>query len=207
MKKKVSLLMALAMCGTIGGVYATWYYQEGTIQKDTSLVISLTSSKGTGKGTLNVATNNLVVNIDDKIDSTYVVDYHGELVVSGSIVLEFTPDENVDEEVKDGIDLKVTLDFDDSWTYTFAAPVGEQKVFNVEDTKATFTITDADWTEQNGVLVTEIKPEHILAYLSLNTYSEGKSVVYLPSQADYNAFAAEIVKKGFSIDISDAQNS
>ncbi len=93
--KKLSLLMALAMFITIGGVYASWHYQNATIEPKHTYFnkIQLTEIVPDGeKGAIRVNHSGLVIEIDDAND-----DKAPELVVKGTITIYYTPAaDNVD---------------------------------------------------------------------------------------------------------------
>ncbi|MBQ8295341.1 MAG: hypothetical protein IJX87_02775 [Clostridia bacterium] len=65
--KKLSILAALALVTTVGGVYATWNYAEGTAtnaEKDVTIDITLADTK-TQSGTIKIH-NTLALTIDDE---------------------------------------------------------------------------------------------------------------------------------------------
>ena len=87
--KRLSLLMALAMIITIGGVYATWNYQSGVIEGHHMAIgkIGLTEVKTDGsKGAITV-TPTVTMLIDDA-DDNHKPD---ELTVTGNITITYTP--------------------------------------------------------------------------------------------------------------------
>ena len=73
MKKKISIFATLALCATIGGVYATWTYArnaaneaEYTISTNKTLV----TAESVAKGDIIVSDNNLQLTVD-KAEKSY----------------------------------------------------------------------------------------------------------------------------------------
>ena len=105
--KRLSLLLALALLVTVGGVYATWNYAQGTAAfRDKYLTAHLTDKvTDTAKGTIDVNIDGLTLTIDDANN-----DHRGELIMAGEIVITFTPAEGADTNVDtDGIALQYQL--------------------------------------------------------------------------------------------------
>ena len=92
--KKLSLLIALALCVTIGGVWATWSYSEQNAVNEEALNFSVSLEKyeaGAGaKGSLTTIENTLKMVVDD----TGAVDYVADLVYTGRIVILFSAYDN-----------------------------------------------------------------------------------------------------------------
>ena len=114
--KQLSVLVALMLIITVGGVYATWTYfayvtGTATEARGTITTITLTDKVVSGndtsvaKGSINVTTNTLAISIDDDNN-----DHKDELVVTGAITGTLTPDANATDDVKaSGIPLQFTL--------------------------------------------------------------------------------------------------
>lgn len=102
--KKLSLLVALALLVTIGGVYATWSY-AGNIATESHMHMSVnlaTATEDTPKGSITVVLNSMDVLIDDTNH-----DYVAEAVFSGKMGFVFTPGKGAsDEVIADGIDMQ-----------------------------------------------------------------------------------------------------
>ena len=97
--KKLSLLIALALLVTVGGVYATWVYSQSSdvadITSASSLVMTEATFTGTD-GTYKVDATGLTLEIDPKEGTTHVT----SLKVGGKIVITFTPNAYAPDEVK-----------------------------------------------------------------------------------------------------------
>ena len=105
--KKFTILVALILCVTIGGVYATWTYQGGEVQElhQHFNVYMGAVDNDEAKGVLKTVMNALSIKMDDA-DNNYVA----EAVVEGYIEFVFAPKANASDTVRDeGIDLTFTL--------------------------------------------------------------------------------------------------
>ena len=105
--KNIGLLSTLALMVTVGGVYATWNYAEGTIQQKSvdDIAIGITDSTNTTKGDFTIAAdalNPLKLVIDDTND-----DHVPEITWQGEIDIRF--DQNVLFAEDDSVELKYTI--------------------------------------------------------------------------------------------------
>ena len=188
--KKLSVLIALMLCVTIGGVYATWTY-AGTNDiadayaeaKVTIADAELTGANGTYK-----VESNLVLTVDQKND-----DHEAELVFASNnsqpifLKVTFTPAANAPQAIKDNAvpselyfttttDMEYKMDADGNYSatgtakdiLTFSNPA--DNVFNANvtwthETDGTFTYT-LDETALKSMIslsqtfVLDLKSEH-----------------------------------------------
>lgn len=178
--KKLTLLIALALCITVGGVYAAWSYAESTAVASSTIApqVKLTATNNTTKGTI-VFEGTPTVAIDQADD-----DHNAMLDWTNPVVtVKFNPAQGT-TTTKIDVDITVVLP-----TQTFSTSDGDYLVFKHADGNAqTFTIRVND-VDVNG------KPfdlsEHITTELKL------------PTLADYNAFQAAM--SGYPISISAAE--
>ncbi|MBO5206641.1 MAG: hypothetical protein J6K44_04560 [Clostridia bacterium] len=148
--KRLSLIITLALCLTVGGVYATWTYAEGQIQPSSgtaSLTIEAAANEGEA-GTINVDTNSLSITVENGGS------YNTILSVTGNITVTLTPTPETDPSL-----LPSLLPTSFSWTITLTeaaeeATYGGQKILTVTGTTKygtfennTATITAADIEE------------------------------------------------------------
>ena len=97
--KKISILVALALIVTIGGVYATWSYNQSTMNViEERLVVNMQDYIGsTASGHIEVIANTADIRITDNyIGNTHVGhevqgDFIAEVETMGRIVVLFTP--------------------------------------------------------------------------------------------------------------------
>ncbi len=90
--KSLSLLIALAMCITIGGVYAAWIYAE----TDMSAVHGHIGSFGLANAEINNSKGTITVDASNAhlvIDQTSATDYTATLKANGTITVTFSPSE------------------------------------------------------------------------------------------------------------------
>ena len=88
--KKLSLLIALCMLISIGGVYATWVYSEKSDVADITGAKAITMTEATFSGTYGtyaVDTSKLTMQVDPKEGTTHVT----SLVITGDLVITFKP--------------------------------------------------------------------------------------------------------------------
>lgn len=148
--KKFTILVALILCVTIGGVYATWTYQGGEVQQlhQHFNVYMGAMDNDEAKGVLKTVMNALSIKLDDANN-----DYKAEAVVEGYIEFVFTPKKNASDTVREqGIDLTFALE-------------QTNPAFAFEGTNV-FTITDGTSDLGKGVLITA---ENALTQSDYNT--------------------------------------
>ena len=113
--KKLTILIALALCFTVGGVYATWNYAQGNVSVKTEYIDAQLADKvvETAKGVININLDNISVVIDDTNN-----DHIAELVIDGYIEVTFTPSSGADDAVtNNGIPLQFALSVTNDWKF------------------------------------------------------------------------------------------
>lgn len=181
--RKLSILIALILCVTIGGVYATWNYAQGAVDdKQEYLDGNTTALAGkvetTDKGTITIDDSQLQILIDDTNN-----DLEGELYITGSISVTFTPNQGADADVvANGVSLQFTLSSTENFNYngnpifTLSAAAKSMGMVN-----GTVTISAAD----------------LQSMITLNPLS-------LPTAVDYDAFRAALHSGSLIITVSEA---
>lgn len=177
MKKKVTLLAALAMAVTVGGVYATWTYTQGAaVTATTEFTVKLAgeSIKTEPVGTLAVVANG-GIRIDDTNN-----DYIADVVIAESTYFTVSL-----SDVKSGVDLDAL-----SFKYTLAVtgvPSLDGMTENILTINKTDTLTIADFTLSDGVY----KTGNITISADDFTWSQTLS---LPTYADYVNYRDNVLK-------------
>ena len=148
--KRLSLIIALALVVTIGGVFAVWHYDRGEVSLEISRSATMAAIQSdTSKGVIAIVDsepNNLKFLVDD----IAAKDYIAALVPSGSITIKFSPAANADQVVKtNGIKMKATVTLQ-----------GEKQQYDSKDiftVKATnsFELNNGDATKDNVVITAE----------------------------------------------------
>ena len=108
MMKKFSLLVAIALLITVGGVYATWNYAQGEVGNSASNLVPKLAGYATttSKGSIAIDTTGLTIMIDDTN-----ADHIAELSMTGKITVTFTHAPGADSSVvSNGIPMQYHLD-------------------------------------------------------------------------------------------------
>ncbi|MBQ6713953.1 MAG: hypothetical protein IJN15_00205 [Clostridia bacterium] len=194
--KRLSLIIALALCVTIGSVYATWVYNEHNDVADISGARTITLTEATfegGLGTYTVTAAGLQLKVDPKVGTTHTT----SLQASGEIIVTFTPSQYASEEVKENAVLS---------TFAFSSSVdvanwkhGEQQIFTSVDS----TKWDIDWTgtkQADGTFKYSIPASKVAECLILNE-------INLDTKSDYDAYTDSLKVGQINISISDGITS
>lgn len=157
MNKKISILLLLALVITIGGVYATWGYAQGSIGNAFSSLdvgegknIYITGANSdSSAGTIKIDTSAVKIVIDDTNN-----DHVADLIYEGDIVISFTPSAGADADVvTNGVALKLTGTCTADWEYNsiaiFAFAPDFSKAYSgaeMVDGVQTYIIPKEDWS-------------------------------------------------------------
>jgi hypothetical protein len=154
--KKLSILIALVLCITIGGVYATWTYTQSTDVADLNPTVALSLTEATFAGTYgtySVDTTGLTLAIDPAPGSTHTT----SLQMSGKIVVSFTPHVYASTDVKEN-GVITTYQFsltNDNWVFDDGHDnLGSRPIVVITHAEK----HNVTWSEpdENGVLKFEI---------------------------------------------------
>lgn len=178
--KSFNLILLLALLVTIGGVYASWSYSQGEsssaeVQKKVEMGTVVVSSP---KGTIDVpvASEQLTFTIEN--DGSY----NTKLVITGSMVITFTPADTADKDVQNNgivFQIKVVENFG-SYNEIDIFTTHEAHALNVGNPAKEFTLT----------------AEMLASHISMTSFN-------LPTKADFDNFNAALVGKQFTIIISE----
>lgn len=204
MKKKLGIIAALAMCVTVGGVYAQWSYSEGIASgMNGSKTVELAGvSTNTKKGVITVDTNGFSIEIDDTNNDKY-----GELVLTGNITVTFSPNSDASDDVQtNGIPMKATLSMSEdfaNFTYDFDSnsETAEETVFNLSTNSLIKDTASKSWT----ITSTQIAELFKLTTktVTINEQQQTVSVVYLPTYQDYIDFQNALARCNLIISVSE----
>lgn len=188
--KKLGLLIAMILCVTIGGVYATWTYTQNTDVADETVnkSLNLTGVEYVGSyGTYNVNVDGLTLKIDPKPGTTHTT----ALVPEGEIVITFTPNSVAPQTVKDSA-VASTYQFtlsNANWIYE------GNKVIELKHTGA----HDITWTKQaDGTFKFVITAAAVLEHISLTEFN-------LDTKAKYDAYNTVLGTGAILLTVSDGQ--
>lgn len=187
--KKLGLLIGLAICVTVGGVYATWTYTQNTDVADetVNMTMNLTDVAYSGSyGTYKVDITGLTLTIDPKPGTTHTT----SLVAAGAIVLKFTPNSVAPEEIKqNGVESTFKFGLSNpSWKYD-----GQDIIRSIDTEAKTFT-----WGAPgvDGVFSYTIDASAIGAYIELQEF-------VLDTKAKYDAYNTALGQGQITITLSD----
>ncbi len=195
--KKLGLLIAMLLCVTIGGVYATWTYTQNTDVADetVNMTMNLTDVAYSGSyGTYKIDSTAVKMTIDPKPGTTHTT----ELTIEGDIIITFTPNSVAPQEVKDN-GIASTFQFgltNVNWTFDDDT---------TDETPATEIISLTHSTAENivwgspdetGVFTFVISAAELAEHISLTEFN-------LDTKAKYDAFNTALGLGQITITVSD----
>ncbi len=145
--KKLSIIVALILCVTIGGVYATWVYpgnEMGQVIQPVSNVMAEANFEGSF-GTYHTESNSLALQIDQAAGS-----FNTELKYVGELKITFSPHANISpNQLAAALGATVTVTAADLNMATYTDEQGTREIWSLSATP-TFSLTEADWTDTDG---------------------------------------------------------
>ena len=190
--KKLSLLIALCMLISIGGVYATWTYVRNSDVADESvnMAMNLTEVAYSGSnGAFKVDTSTLKLSIDPKSGTTHTT----SLVIEGEVKIVFTPATFAPAEVKENA-LDSTFEFklsNNSWTFDDGHGAKEIVKLAHQGTH------EIKWTKQSdGTFVYVLDATTLAKHITLNEF-------VLDTKTLYDSFNAQLANGQIIITVSD----
>ncbi len=200
LKKKLSLITAIAMCATVGGVYAMWtYVGKGENYQEVNKNINLTPAVEEGAyGTYDIQTTGLDFDIDQMADG----DYRPKMIYgtfpeihNGNLYISFTPSIVATVEIE-AVGLTSYVSFNSTAMY---------EGNNIFIFPSTITIGTSDsnetykWAKNgSGVFEVEIPMSAIENCIKINE----EAGFYLDTKTEYDNFNAAL-NIGFNVKISD----
>ena len=189
--KRLSILIALVLCITIGGVYATWVYSQSDDVADITgaKAISMTEATFTGTyGTYHVDTSGLSLTVDPKEGTTHTT----ALKISGNLVVTFTPNTYAPVEVKE---------YGVPSTFAFSLSNADWKYDGTNLITVDTALHNITWTpDGNGAFTYTISAAQLANYITLTEYT-------LDTKVDYDAYDAALTNGQIIISISDGKNA
>ena len=185
--KRLSLIITLALCITVGSVYASWTYAEEQVASaDDSISLGIDAAANSGAaGLIAVDASGLTIDIVDGGS------YNTKLEVKGSVSVTFTPDERADSSV---------LPTGFKWNLTASAAAlsathgGDKIITSVTDTATAFTL--------DGDNKATISADAIKALISLNEIT----LETLSEHDEYRAVIESISNGAFTLTVSAVYN-
>ena len=203
MVKKFSLLVALALLVTVGGVYAVWTYTASEaidpVTQDLSIGLQDYELLGAA-GQLELINDGITISFNDDKDASGnpVPDHIAELVISGSMLFVFTPDAEADPNDIDQMELQCVFQ-DDNLTYqghdifvVNYTPV-RKGVDLIDDAKATELGLDTSYI---GKYYFTLDAADLTSIITINGVG---GQINLPTLTEYNAFKDALTAEGAGI--------
>lgn len=203
--RRMSLILALALIVTVGGVYAAWTYSEGA-----PAALDVKSKPGMAsinahieKGSITTAgTSNLAFKVDDATPDN-AADYTATVATEGSASIKFVPaSAGVDEDVKtNGIRLMATVTVTNVSGTTLAKyenDAGVEVAIFSAKAENTFLLNGGNKCAPGATIT--FQASEVMACLDFCENTE----VTLPSYGDYTAFAQALNTYQIVITISEA---
>lgn len=183
--KKLSLLIALCMLVSIGGVYATWIYSEGAAHPndEISVAFGMVDYLAQGAaGTYGYVSNSL----DFQIDQTSATSYKPKMVwgPTAKVTLKFTPAANANQAaINDALACTITV----SGTNLDTATFGGSPIFSLDNTSP-IDLEPSDWGDPdvNGVYSYTLNATQISHMIRI------RDDITLPTLTEYSSFKTAI---------------
>ena len=192
--KKLSLLIALCMLLTIGGVYATWIYSGNQIDAQTTPFVSKMGGldhEG-NSGSYTFVDNSLEFAVEPDTQDTKITTI---VWSAGTVQLVFTPKGDInDTMLEKALSATLTVELASS----SAGEYKGQTIYTV-DSNFKVELTSASWTSHNDG---EYYTYTINAATVENAITIGE--FHLPSEDDYNEFKTAIQDVKFRVKVSPA---
>ena len=188
--KKLSILVALILCVTIGGVYAAWVYFDtnDVVDQHSEVVVELESAQVSGAiGTYTINTN-LKLKIDQVDGSDHVaeLEYYTADSSPAFLTVTFTPAPGAPKDVKDN-GLQSYLKIATTTTMQYPAD-GDGKYDTSGTLKDIFVITPSTnintsaWTKSGDTFTKTFDEAALKELVKLN------GPIILDTKASYTAF-------------------
>lgn len=176
--KSLSLLIVLAICITIGGVYATWLYAE----QDMTAVHGHIGSFGLANAEINNSKGTITVDASNAhlvIDQSATDNYKAKLDATGTILVKFSPSQIFKDSnpTLNEIEMQYYIVTDNSAPTEFTCNdgTGDKALFTTFD-KATKTditlVKQSDGTYQATIDAKDILNRFVINDFVLDTYEK-----------------------------------
>lgn len=182
--KKLSVLIALALCLTIGGAYAAWTFATGNVTDITvsNIGIGMEVEETGSKGTLS-ATFTPNYTVEPGVDNKPFL--QDNTTDGNDLVITFTPDVNAEQSVKDdAIAIKIVLTIETAFSsgdVTDAITLGDTSSMVIDP-----GVGDSKWTKNGNSFTVTIDSSKIMGWLVVD---DSKA---LTTVAEAEAFKAAV---------------
>ena len=193
--KKLSLLIALCMLLTIGGVYATWIYSESKIDAQTEPFVSKMGVIGHegDTGVYTFVNNSLDFAIEPDAQDTKITTL---VWGTGSMTLVFTPKSDItDADLARALGATLTVEQASTTLGTYDSTT----IYTIDTEFEIVLDAETDWEEHDdGAYYTyTITGEDLEGSVGVNAF-------HLPTEDEYIAFKAAIQDVKFRVKVTPA---
>jgi len=192
--KKLSLIIALCILLSIGGVYATWIYSGNQIDAQTEPFVSKMGGidhEG-NSGSYSFTENSLDFAVEPDSQDTKITTIAWG---TGSITLVFTPKGDIsDDMLANALNATLTVELASSTAGTY----NSTDVYTIDPNFAV-VLTETDWTEHNS-------GEYYTYTITAATIEDAISIgsFHLPTQDEYEEFKDVIQNVKFRVKVTPA---
>lgn len=192
--KKLSILIALCVLFTVGGVYATWIYSGNQIDAQTEPFVSKMGGidhEG-NSGSYSFTENSLDFAVEPDSQDTKITTIAWG---TGSITLVFTPKGDIsDDMLANALNATLTVELASSTAGTYNGTA----IYTIDPNFAV-VLTEADWTEHNS-------GEYYTYTITAATIEDAISIgsFHLPTQDEYEEFKSIIQDVKFRVKVAPA---
>lgn len=189
--KKLSILVALIVCVTIGGVYATWTYAGTEVASQQDPIINKMGEVtfSGAAGAYHVENNTLAFIVEPKENT-----YDAQLTTSGSATIRFTPDATIsDAALEDALNATITV----VGTDLAAAKYEETQIYTLNESFK-ITLDKTKWTMVGNDYTYTLAASELKDSVEIGTFN-------LPSHDHYVAFQEVQKAAVFRINVAAAK--
>ena len=185
--KKLSILIALCLLVSVGGVYAAWVYADGAVveRSNDHTAIGITGSTNTSEKGVFALTNSIEILIDDEkfVNPTTGTAYKAIFTGTGEFTVSFTPSAGAPADVvANGIKMQLEL-----------------SLTGVDDDVLKLGTTEVVLNSGNATKHVVVPAQDIIDCLILN----GGAELILDTYAEYEDFKADLGAPVLNITVSE----
>ena len=186
--KKLTILVALLLCVTIGGVYAAWVYPGQSLGSlsDVPAPKEMVDATFEGaSGAYSIEANTLHIAIDGDSGHKAYLDF------TGSLVIKFTADDHIDPtDLQKALSAVITVTAVD----INSAVYDSTQIFTLDDTYE-LVLDESDWSQSGLVYTYTFDASNLANAISIGDFT-------LHTYTEYQAFSAEQVKTTFKVQVT-----
>lgn len=191
--KKLTILVALLLCVTIGGVYATWIYAGDSILSQTDPFANKMGDVDTemSAGSYHFTNNSIAIVVEPNNNTDHLT----TLTWSGSVTLRFEANSSISAApLQKALNAVITIEAVDLVNGVYDDGTGSKQIYTLNDTFK-IQLDDSKWTQESEYVYTyEINAADLAGAVTMESF-------HLPTYDDYKLFkvAQDVVKFKFRV--------